>query len=159
MIKPSSCLSVTWKCLRRLLIMTSDYYDTKVGKRKALTPQDWGAGKLMCRRHFFMGNPTQFRLNKKGSQKGTFNSRRQPDLNRWSGCCRPTPYRLAMSPDYIMMFFFAMLKEVIKFKIQTCLCSSNQEFNVSSPSRARTYNITVNSRALYHWAIEESRLP
>ena len=24
-----------------------------------------------------------------------------------------------------------------------------------SPNRARTYNITVNSRALYHWAIEE----
>ena len=27
--------------------------------------------------------------------------------------------------------------------------------NSSSPSRARTYNITVNSRALYHWAIED----
>ena len=24
--------------------------------------------------------------------------RRQPDLNWWSGCCRPTPYHLAMSP-------------------------------------------------------------
>ena len=49
--------------------------------------------------------------------------RRQPDLNWWSGCCRPTPYRLAMSP--------------------------------CSPSRARTYNPTVNSRVLYHWAIED----
>ena len=26
---------------------------------------------------------------------------------------------------------------------------------LSSPSRARTYNTTVNSRVLYHWAIEE----
>ena len=26
---------------------------------------------------------------------------------------------------------------------------------LNSPSRARTYNITVNSRALYHWAIED----
>ena len=24
--------------------------------------------------------------------------RRRPDLNRWSGCCRPMPYRLATSP-------------------------------------------------------------
>ena len=30
------------------------------------------------------------------------NSRRQPDLNWWSGCCRPMPYRLAMSPLIIL---------------------------------------------------------
>ena len=28
--------------------------------------------------------------------------RRQPDSNWWSGCCRPTPYHLAMSPYYIL---------------------------------------------------------
>ena len=27
-----------------------------------------------------------------------FIKRCQPDLNWWSGCCRPTPYRLAMAP-------------------------------------------------------------
>ena len=30
-----------------------------------------------------------------------------------------------------------------------------QVFKSSSPSRARTYNPSVNSRVLYHWAIEE----
>ena len=33
-----------------------------------------------------------------------------------------------------------------------------QVFKSSSPSRARTYNPSVNSRVLYHWAIEEYHL-
>ena len=33
-----------------------------------------------------------------------------------------------------------------------------QGFKSSSPSRARTYNPSVNSRVLYHWAIEEYHL-
>ena len=33
-----------------------------------------------------------------------------------------------------------------------------QVFKISSPSRARTYNPSVNSRVLYHWAIEEYHL-
>ena len=54
------------------------------------------------------GQPVQIRLsffppntylrNKKSPDLQDFSLRRQPDLNRWSGCCRPTPYRLAMSP-------------------------------------------------------------
>ena len=64
--------------------------------------------------------------------------RRLTDLNRRSGSCSPTPYHLAKSP-YLIIFasFFFMIQ-------------------MNSPSRARTYNNSVNSRVLYHWAIEES---
>ena len=42
---------------------------------------------------------------------------------------------------------------VIRLFPQKKICNSADLF--SSPSRARTYNNSVNSRVLYHWAIEE----
>ena len=48
-----------------------------------------------------------------------FYKRRQPDSNWWSGCCRPTPYRLAMSPYSII---FCTLTLMVK-KLQTSALS------------------------------------
>ena len=37
-------------------------------------------------------------------------------------------------------------------------CTAPDSASPNSPSRARTYNPTVNSRVLYHWAIEENSI-
>ena len=56
--------------------------------------------------------------------------------------------RLTMEPCFLFLslFVFSFLFPVF------CTCFLMQK---SSPSRARTYNPSVNSRVLYHWAIED----
>ena len=97
--------------------------------------------------------------------------RRQPDLNWWSGCCRPTPYRLAMSPYSFHLMTprgFEPLLPPWKGGVLTAWPwsrmliyydtyshQSKYIFEKNSPSWARTNNPSVNSRMLYHWAIEE----
>ena len=60
--------------------------------------------------------------------------------------------RLTMEPCFLSLslfvFFLSFLSSSPVFR--TCFLMQK-----SSPSRARTYNPSVNSRVLYHWAIED----
>ena len=77
--------------------------------------------------------------------------RREPDLNRRWRCCRPGPYHLAITP-YIWMTPTGIEPVLPPWKGDVLTA---WPWSQNSPSRARTYNNSVNSRVLYHWAIEE----
>ena len=49
--------------------------------------------------YFFVHSVKQTCKSKKRTAHCAVLWRRRPDLNRWSRCCRPMPYHLAMSPD------------------------------------------------------------
>ena len=98
-----------------------------------------------------------------------FHKRREPDLNRRWRCCRPGPYHLAITPYYIVCK--PVLHDdsngnrtrvtAVKGRCLNRLTMGPHLFDSlisnmkNSPSRARTYNNSVNSRVLYHWAIED----
>ena len=89
--------------------------------------------------------------------------RRQPDLNWWSGCCRPTPYHLAMSP-YLIAYQISLINDPNEIRTRVTAvkgrCLNRLTMGpliysiytykyVSSPSRTWTYDSAVNSRVLY----------
>ena len=101
---------------------------------------------------------------KKRNHLSMIPQRRQPDLNWWSGCCRPTPYHLAMSP-YLIAYQISLINDPNEIRTRVTAvkgrCLNRLTMGpliysiytykkyVSSPSRTWTYDSAVNSRVLY----------
>ena len=75
-------------------------------------------------------------------------------ISKWNLSIKMTPTRFELVlPPWKGDVLTAWPRSQVSYR--SYMTSNNHRIIPSSPSRARTYNITVNSRALYHWAIEE----
>ena len=78
--------------------------------------------------------------NKRAAQKDSSFSRRQPESNRRSRCCRPTPYRLAMSPCPL---FIPIFRSFVKAFLSLKPIGPNTGRSIISSTYSTVVNSTV----------------